>query len=248
MKNIAFGSGALVLVLTSLAFAKDEPKTAQAEPKKAAPPAAAPAPAAAAEKKAAPAAQPAPADKAAAPAMKPAQPVPAPPAPAPAPAPATPPAPAPEIAEVFKAVGGTWKCTGTMTDPVTNAAKPSVSTMTVKMDNSLDKYWIVSTFAEKKSKETPTPFKFTAYRTFNAKTKKWTSIMVDNMGMDNKSTSAGPVNGVVTWDSQGEWEGKKFVMKDVETTKGPKEVHMKGDFSMDNGKTWMPMYEVTCKK
>jgi hypothetical protein len=266
MKNIAIGSGVLVLVLSSLAFAKDDVKTtAQAEPaqmKKAAQPApaapapaaaaekkatpAAPAPAAAPDKKAAPAAQPAPAADKVAPAMKPVAPTP-PIVPQPAPAPMEAPKPAPEVALVFKAIGGNWRCTGTSFDMATNANKSSNATMSVKMEPSLDKFWIMSSFAEKKGKENPNPYKFSAFRTFNPKTKKWTSVMIDNMGMEFKSTSAGPVNGVVAWESQGEWEGKKYWARDTETSKGPREVTMKGEISMD-GKTWQTMYDMACKK
>jgi hypothetical protein len=167
--------------------------------------------------------------------------------PAPAPEPPAKPTPAPQVAEASKALGGTWRCTGTTTDPTTNQARTTAATMTVKVDSSLDKFWIVSTFAEKKSKTAPNPYKFTAYRTFDAKTGKWTSIMVDNMGMDMKSTSTGAAAGVATWESQGEWEGKKYWAKDTETVKGPREVAMKGEYSMD-GKTWSVMYDMTCKK
>jgi hypothetical protein len=211
--------------------------TAQA-PAPAKPAAATPAPAA----KAAPA--PAPAKPAAAPAAG--KDVKAAPAPGAAPAkPAEPaaaeppmPQPAPELAAAAKASSGTWRCKGNVYGP-DGTARPSTGVSKTKVD--LDKFWITTSFAETTGKN---KFKFTTYRTFDPASKKWTSIMVDNWGGYQVSTSTDGV----TWEGTSNSPMGVVKAKDTETLVSPKEQHLVGQYSKDNGKTWVNGYDVTCKK
>jgi len=246
MKKLAYMSGVAVVLLatTAVSYAKDEkPAAAPAMEKKAA--AAAPAPA------------PAPAPAAKADAAKPAAgaPVPAakPVAPADAAAKAPPPAeppkmeppkPAPEVAEMFKAMQGTWKCTGSAS-MMDGKSVPMDFNITFKLD--LDKFWIVGTFASKKTKANPMVFKFTEYATFDAATKKWVRVMVDNTGGWEQATSTGMANNTMVWEGKAAGMGMSYMTKHTEEVKGPKETHLVGEMTVD-GKKWMPMYEATCKK
>jgi hypothetical protein len=237
------GVAVVLLATTAVSYAKDEkPAAAPAMEKKAAAaaPAPAPAPAPAAKADAAK-----PAAGAPAPAAKPVAPADAAKAPPPAEPPKMePPKPAPEVAEMFKAMQGTWKCTGSAS-MMDGKSVPMDFNITFKLD--LDKFWIVGTFASKKTKANPMVFKFTEYATFDAATKKWVRVMVDNTGGWEQATSTGMANNTMVWEGKAAGMGMSYMTKHTEEVKGPKETHLVGEMTVD-GKKWMPMYEATCKK
>jgi len=247
MKKLAYVGGMAVVSLlatSAVSFAKDEKAAAApaAEKKAAAATPAAAQPAPAAKPEAAKPAAGAPAPK-----MEPAKPADAAAKPAAPPAGEAPkmeaPKPAPEIDAFYKSMQGTWKCSGTAS--MGGAAAPMDSTMSFKQD--LDKFWIVGTFASKKSKTSPIVYKFTSYTTYDPATKKWQRLMVDNMGGWEQGSSAGLTNGQILWEGKGTGMGMSFTTKHTEQVVSPKEVKLSGQMSMD-GKSWMPMYESTCKK
>jgi hypothetical protein len=154
------------------------------------------------------------------------------------------PKPAPEIAELLKQMQGAWKCSGTANGP-NGQSMPMDFTITFKAD--IDKFWIRGDMAAKKTKASPFAFKFTSYTTFDAATKKWVRVMVDNTGGWEQASSAGLTNGQMLWEGKGAGMGMSFSTKHTEEIKGPKEVHLSGQMSPD-GKQWMPMYDASCKK
>jgi hypothetical protein len=156
------------------------------------------------------------------------------------PNPAEPPKPAPaaELTTAAKTMGGVWKCKGTVYGP-DGSARPSQALIKSKVD--LDKFWIQTTMAETTGKN---KYKFTAYRTFDAATKKWTNVMVDNWGGYQVSTST---DGSV-WEGTSNSPMGVVKAKDTETLVSPKELKLVGQYSQDNGKTWVNGYDVTCKK
>jgi hypothetical protein len=251
MKKLAYvGSVAVasLLATTAVSYAKDEkPMAAPAAEKKAA--AAQPTPAPAGAKPADPAKQPAggapapvkmePTKPAATDPAKPGAPGTTPPA-----APMTQPKPAADIAMLYKQIQGTWKCSGTGASP---DGKQMAMTFTITNKQDLDKFWIVTTMTSKKTKESPMVYKFTSYTTYDAATKKWVRVMVDNMGGWEQSTSAGNTNGQILWEGKAGGMGMTYTTKHTEQIVGPKENKMSGQMSMD-GKSWMPMYDATCKK
>jgi hypothetical protein len=154
------------------------------------------------------------------------------------------PTPAPEIAEAFKGMKGTWKCSGKGFDPLLGASRDWAGTVNFKTD--LGGFWIVMTGKEKKSKAVKNPMMWTEYRTFDAASKKWVAAGMDNMGMLMQAT--GTTNGdTTTWSGKGSGGGMTMHMKGTETHVGPKETALKFDMSMD-GKNWMTAYEGTCKR
>ena len=130
------------------------------------------------------------------------------------------PKPPAEIDAMSKSVVGTWKCTGTTTT-MAGAAEPMTAKVIAKVD--LDKWWI-SDVVEGKS--TRGPFKMVSYSTFDAASKKWRRVSIDNMG----TNGAGQFKDSV--DPSDAKTGTKFT----------------GVMSVDKGKTWKPVYEMTCKK
>jgi hypothetical protein len=242
MKKLAYVGGvavAALLATTAVSFAKDEKPAAApaAEKKAAAAPAAAPA--------ATPAAKPAeaakPAAGAPAPKMEPVKPPEAKPA---EPAKMEPPKPPAEVDGLYKTLQGTWKCTGTASMEA-GATAPMEYTISFKLD--LDKFWIVANMSSKKTKTMPMVYKFTSYTTYDAATKKWNRVMVDNGGGWESATSAGITNGQVLWEGKATGMGMSYTTKHTEMVTSPKEVKMSGQMSVD-GKNWMPMYDATCKK
>ena len=157
-------------------------------------------------------------------------------------APAAPPAmaaptPPAEIKEMLKAQAGTWKCTGT------GMGQAMKATMKSKVD--LDGFWIQDAFEGTMGK---TKFKFTAYTTFDSASKKWRRVMVDNMGGQAMGTSDGLKDGKVTFNMDVMGMGQTAMMKDTVDMTDPKLVKSSGEMSMDKGKTWNKVYEMTCKK
>ena len=176
------------------------------------------------------------------------------PAPAPAPKAAQAPAPAdkgaampkltppPELDAVAKASVGTWKCKGEEWDH-TGAKAPMTATSKVKLD--LDNWW-VSESMEAKGRMT---FKMTSFSTYDATSRKWRRVAVTNGGGQMIGTSDGMKDGKMTWnmDMIGPMGSAQF--RDTTDATDPKAgVKFRGEASMDKGKTWMPVYEMVCKK
>lgn len=160
---------------------------------------------------------------------------------APVPAPEAPKPPA-ELAAMAKAAGGTWRCTGQGMDDK-GAMVKMTATNKAKVD--LDKWWMSDTFDSTMGK---TKFKFVAFTTYDASSKKWRRVMVDNMGGQMVGTSDGLVDGKMTFnmDTMGPRGSSQFRdHSDFTDAKAPK---FWGEASMDKGKTWMKVYEMSCKK
>ena len=161
----------------------------------------------------------------------------------PAVAPVKPPA---EIAEMLKGAGGTWRCKGQGMDMA--AGKMAEMTATMKLSGELNGWWVKTHFESKMGKE---PFVFDSYATFDPTSKKWKRLMVENSGSWATGESAGLQNGKVDWEMKfhspmpGMTESQ---FKDHEDVSDPKAgVKMWGEGSSD-GKNWMKVYEMTCKK
>lgn len=152
------------------------------------------------------------------------------------------PKPPAEIAAMVKTLGASWRCTGTGMGP-DGQMGPMKSTVKTKSD--LDGWWIVDTFegAMGKSK-----FKMVAYTTYDAGSKKWRRMFMDNMGGQMIGTSDGLKDNKIDFnlDSMGPMGSGQF--RDHVDLTDPKNVKMWGEMSADKGKNWMKVYEMTCKK
>jgi Protein of unknown function (DUF1579) len=152
------------------------------------------------------------------------------------------PKPPSEVAAAAKEMVGTWKCKGTAAASPMGPEHKYESTITYKL--SPDKYWIVGTYSEKKSKEHPMVYKFTEYRTYDTKASKWVVAHIAEMGA--LLTGSG--------DTKGEdWTYKSVTTPMmpgdfhlVSTAKGAKEIELKGEMIGPDGKK--PAFTSTCKK
>lgn len=153
------------------------------------------------------------------------------------------PKPPAEIDAMSKSVVGTWKCTGTTTT-MAGAAEPMTAKVIAKVD--LDKWWI-SDVVEGKS--TRGPFKMVSYSTFDAASKKWRRVSIDNMGNQYVGTSDGLKDGKLVWNLDFMGANGAGQFKDsVDPSDAKTGTKFTGVMSVDKGKTWKPVYEMTCKK
>jgi hypothetical protein len=154
-----------------------------------------------------------------------------------------PPAPPAEIKEALKTQGGNWRCTGEAADP-SGQMTAMKGTMRTKAD--LDGWWIQDSFTGTMGKA---KYKQTAYTTYDAASKKWRRISVDNMGGQAIGTSDGFKEGKATYnmDTMGAM-GNAMFRDNVDMSDKKAGVKVSGEMSMDKGKTWTKVYEATCKR
>jgi len=159
------------------------------------------------------------------------------------PTPAAPPAPPAEIAAAIKAMGGNWKCTG---QGMGMDMKMTPMTGAMKMKADLDGWWMQDTVEAKMGK---TKLKMTGYSTYDAASKKWRRVVVDNMGGQMIGTSDGMKDNKITYnlDTMG-GGGPAGMFRDHTEMVDAKNAKGWGEMSMDKGKTWTKVYEMTCKK
>ena len=152
------------------------------------------------------------------------------------------PKPAAELDVMVKATVGTWKCTGEVANPDGTKAK-ATATNKVKVD--LDKFWLVESLEVKGAM----PFKMHAYSTFDASAKKWRRVTVDSWGGYMHGTSDGMKDNKLTWnlDTVGAMGTGQF-RDHMDMTDAKAGLKVWGEMSMDKGKTWNKVYEMTCKK
>ncbi len=155
--------------------------------------------------------------------------------------PAMPPVPG-EVDMMAKSMGGTWRCKGEEWDEK-GAKGAMTATTTAKLE--LDKWWVEERM-EAKGRMT---FKMIAYTTYDPTAKKWRRIAVMNGGGQMIGTSDGMKDGKMTWNMDMMSPMGAGLFRDyVDTTDAKAGMKVWGEMSMDKGKTWMKVYEMTCKK
>lgn len=153
------------------------------------------------------------------------------------------PKPPAEVGELGKMMTGTWKCKGEETD-MAGAKAPITGSVKAKVD--LDKWWLTETIDVKGAKMT---MKMMAFTTYDASSKKWRRVSVDNMGGQIVGTSDGMKDNKMDWnmDTMGPM-GAGMFRDHVDASDAKAGMKMWGEMSMDKGKTWTKVYEWTCKK
>jgi len=149
-----------------------------------------------------------------------------------------------ELAEMAKAAAGTWHCKGQGMDQ-TQKMVDMTATMKIKLD--IANWWIHGSFESKMGKE---PFQFESFTTFDPKAKNWKRVMVESGGNWASGESAGLKAGKADWDmsTHSPMMGEAM-FRDHEDMSDPKAgAKMWGEFSPDKGKTWVKVYEMSCKK
>ncbi|HTR50459.1 MAG TPA: DUF1579 family protein [Kofleriaceae bacterium] len=157
------------------------------------------------------------------------------------------PKPPPELAEMAKAMAGTWKCTGT---GMGMDGKDTKFTGTMSSKTELDGFWSHNSFQGTMGEgKTAAKYRFESYSTFDPSARKWRVMMMDNLGGSMAGTSDGMKDmkmetDAETQDARGKAQFKDHTdMSDMKTG-----AHLWGEVSRDNGKTWTKVYDMVCKK
>ncbi|AKQ63699.1 hypothetical protein A176_000611 [Myxococcus hansupus] len=140
------------------------------------------------------------------------------------------------LSHAAKELVGTWTCRGSVHGP--GGASPSEVTFDIKPD--LDKAWLRADFAVVSGEY---PYKFTAYRTFDAAAGQWGNVIVDNMGGDARSSSTDGV----TWLGTSSGPMGAMNIRDTERVVSPGVMKMRGQYQMD-GQDWSTGYDLDCRK
>ena len=148
-----------------------------------------------------------------------------------------------ELAAMAKMTTGTWTCKGQGLDH-TMKMMDMIGTMKIKLD--VGGWWMHGSFESKMGKE---PFQFESFTTFDPASKKWKRVMVESGGGWSSGESAGLQANKVDWDLSTHSAMGDAMFRDHEDLSDAKAgAKMWGEFSMDKGKTWTKVYEMTCKK
>jgi hypothetical protein len=148
-----------------------------------------------------------------------------------------------ELTDMAKMAAGTWHCKGQGMD---HTMKMADMTATMKMKLELANYWMHASFESKMGKE---PFQFESFTTFDPASKKWKRVMVETGGGWLTGESAGMKDNKIDWEMTSHSAMGEGMFRDHEDVSDAKAgVKMWGEFSVDKGKTWTKVYEMTCKK
>jgi len=148
-----------------------------------------------------------------------------------------------ELADMAKAMVGTWKCKG---QGMGSDMKMADMTATLSPKLEMNGWWMHDSFDAKMGKE---PFHFESYTTFDAKTKKFRETMMEIGGGWSTGESAGMNAGKMDWDLTMHGAMGDAMFRDhADMTDAKAGAKMWGEASMDGGKTWTKVYEMTCKK
>lgn len=160
-----------------------------------------------------------------------------------APAPAVP-SPPPEIAELGKLLGGTWKCKGDGFERDGTGKAPITATLRTKVD--LERWWI-SEALELKGRPAARSETFT---TFDAANKKWRRVSIESTGSQLVGTAAvTPVGTAMTFnlDLMGP-SGPGQLRQHVDPADLKAGLRLWSELSVDKGKTWTKLYDLVCKR
>ncbi len=152
------------------------------------------------------------------------------------------PKPPQELADMAKAMDGTWKCTGKV-DIAGQMHDDMKGTITHKAD--LDGWWIQSSLSAGIPGMPETHSMMLT--TYDAASKRWYRTTANSHG--GHGTAWGTAAGnKITWEGDAHFILGDVKVRGSQETVSPKEVHIVGEYSKDGGKTWGLDHEVTCKK
>ena len=153
------------------------------------------------------------------------------------------PKPAQQVTDRIKERAGTWKCDGTSIGMDMKDTK-FTATMTTKPTSTGSGR--TRTFVGKAGEgKAAMAYKFESYSTFDTSAKKWREITVDNWG--GQSVGTGDDHNLITSDMSDSM-GKGMMKDHEDATDLKKGLHVWGEASKDAGKTWLKIYDLTCKK
>jgi hypothetical protein len=150
-----------------------------------------------------------------------------------------------EIADMAKQMAGTWKCKGQGIGP---DMKMSDMTGTMKAGKlEMENWWTHDTFESTMGKSGK--YHFDSYVTMDPSSKKWHRVMIETGGGYSTGDSAGMTGGKLDWEmTTNSAMGQAKFRDHIDASDAKAGVKTWGEASMDNGKSWTKVYEMTCKK
>ncbi len=151
-----------------------------------------------------------------------------------------------EIKAMLKQMGARQTCTGTGLGPDMKSEVAFKGTTTNKL--ALDGWFIQGTMTGTMGQgKTAMKMKMDSFMTYDAKSGKWRSVGAMNDGTtmvgttemrDNKITGTSTMSGPMG----------DALFRESGDVSNPKAMKFTGEMSPDKGKTWIKVYEMTCKK
>jgi hypothetical protein len=138
--------------------------------------------------------------------------------------------PPPEIADMLKSVGGAWKCEGTLGNEKVK--------LTGTTKSELDGFWIHDTMAFGR-------YKRETFTTWDVPSKKWRRVAITNDG--GQMVGTGEPMKDMKMDFNLDTASGLF-RDHVDASDLKKGAHLWGEQSLDKGKTWTPVYDLTCRR
>jgi len=152
-----------------------------------------------------------------------------------------------ELADRVVAMSGTWTCDGSGAGM---DGKSLAFKGTLKSKAELDGHWVHDSFTGTMGDgKSAMKFGFESYATFDPNLKKWRTLFMDNSGGQMVGLGDPMKDGKLDTTSDGIDMHGKSTFKDHTDMSDPKKgMHMWGEETRDNGKTWFKIYDMTCKK
>jgi hypothetical protein len=149
-----------------------------------------------------------------------------------------------EIAAMAKHMAGTWRCKGQGVGPDMKMTDMTGTMRAGKLD--MENWWIHDTFDSTMAKS---KYHFDSYTTFDPTTKKWHRVMIETGGGYSQGDSSGMEGGKLDWELTARGPMGEALFRDHLDASDPKTgVKVWGEASMDKGKSWTKVYEMSCKK
>ena len=145
---------------------------------------------------------------------------------------------------MLKSVQGTWSCDGTVTGADGKAQKIK-STIVRKAD--LDGFWIHDSISVGPLK-TPT-FRIESFTTYDPATKRWRRVEVSSEGaqMVGNAETMKDMKMDFMFDTI-DASGSASLREHIDASDLHKGLHLTGELSKDKGKSWIPDYDVVCRR
>jgi hypothetical protein len=153
-----------------------------------------------------------------------------------------PPPPAPEL-DQLKVLDGKWSCSGKTVETPFGTAHAVSATMDNKID--LNGYWRLWRYAEKKTKENPSPYVMASFVGYDREKKQLVRTDIDGLGMVTHLFARG-------WDDdklvfEGTVGPARVGFRETLMKKSDKEIHAQQEMSGADG-AWIMLSETVCKK
>jgi hypothetical protein len=150
-----------------------------------------------------------------------------------------------DIATLAKQTAGTWKCKGQGVGPDMKMADMAGTMKMGKLES--ENWWIHDSFDSKTGKTGS--YHFDSYVTMDPTSKKWHRVMIESGGGYSTGDSAGMTGGKIDWEMTANGPMGQAMFRDhIDASDAKAGVKTWGEASMDKGKSWTKVYEMTCKK